>query len=197
MLRRTVGLAAGIGVSSWLLSRRNVARTRNDHVQVPVSAPTADVKVEIYRLRGETVSIGGMVEWIIATIAGRFAQSKKKNPKAQWNDLKRHITSIGLRKHLQAELGSVNDYFKPRNLAAHAGILITGVAGTTQIFRFYRDKADLRVDLVTLESMQEEVAIARAGYEAIRAIGRTLDDRQPEALADMNDLTKAMLLGRT
>lgn len=197
MLRRMVGLAAGIGVSSWLLRRRSAAPVGHAEVRVPAPAPTGDLKAEVYRLRGETVSIGGMVEWIIATLAGRFTQSKKKNPKGQWNDLKRHIESTGLKEGTRAELGSVNDYFEPRNLAAHAGVIIIGVAEATQIFRFYRAKGDLRLDLVTLESLQEEVAIARAGYEAIRAIGRTLDDHQPEVLADMNDLAKAMLIDRT
>lgn len=173
-----------------------MAPTNDAHVQVPTPAIDVDVKAEVHRLRGETVSIGGMVEWIIATLASRFAQSKKKSPRAQWNDLKRHIKSTGLKEDLRPDLGSVNDYFQPRNLAAHAGIVMTGVGEATQIFRLYRAKRDLRVDLVTLESLQEEVATARAGYDAIRAIGRALDDDDPTVLADMNDLAKGMLLGR-
>lgn len=155
-----------------------------------------DVKAEVYSLRGETVSIGGMVEWVIATLASRFARSKKKNSRAQWNDLKRHIKSKGLKEDLRDELGDVNGHFKPRNLAAHAGIVIAGVAETTQIFRLYRDKKDFQVELVTADELREETATARAGYDAIRAIGRALDDDDPAVLADMNDLAKGMLLDR-
>ena len=194
-LGRTVGWAAGVGVTNWLLQRRRAGTTTDADVQVPAPAAEPDLKTEIHRLRGETVSMGGMVEWIIAVLAGRFARSKKVRPRAQWNDLKRHIKSEGLKPELIAELQDVDGYFRPRNLAAHAGILITGTAETTQIFRLSQDKRDLHVDLITMESLHEEVATARAGYEAIRAVGRTLDEHQPDVLGDTDALTKAMLLG--
>jgi hypothetical protein len=155
-----------------------------------------DLKVEIYSLRGETVSVGGMAEWIIATLASRFEQSRRKNPRAQWTDLKRHIKSKGLNVDLQRQIADVTRYFEPRNLAAHAGMIVTGVAEATQVFRFYRDKGKLRVELVTVDKLEEELAAARVGYDAIRAIGCALDDDDPAVLADMNDLTKGILLGR-
>ncbi len=140
-----------------------------------------------------------MVELLIATLASRFAQSKKKNPRAQWNDLKPYIKSKGLKENLRDELGDVNGYFKPRNLAAHAGIIIAGVAEATQIFRLYRDRSGLQVDLVTVDKLGEETATARAGYDAIRVIGRALDDDDPAVLAAMRAHPlgqKAAIIGR-
>ena len=196
-LGRAVGWAAGIGISNWLLQRRRAIPVKETRVQVSTPQAEEDVKAEVYRLRGETVSIGGMVELLIATLANRFALSKKKKPKAQWKVLKNYIKSAGLEQDLQAEIGRVNDYFRPRDLAAHAGMIISDVAETTRILRLDRDKENLRVDLVTLESLQEEVTVAQAGFDAVRAIGRALHDHQPEVLADMDDLTRAMLLDTT
>jgi hypothetical protein len=85
--------------------------------------------------------------------ASRFAQSTKKNPRAQWRDLKRHIKSIGLSAALRDELGEVTRYFKVRNLAAHAGIMVTAVAEATQVFRLYREKGKPRVELVTVDKL--------------------------------------------
>lgn len=194
---RAVGWAAGVGISNWVLQRRRATPIEETRGQISTAPAEVDVKAEVYRLRGETVSIGGMVELLIAILANRFARSKKRKPRAQWKDLKGYIKSAGLTQDVREEVGRVNDCFQPRNLAAHAGVIIGGVAETTQIVRLDRDKRDLRVDLVTLESLQEEVAAARAGYDAIRAIGRALHEHQPEVLADMDDLTRAMLLGGT
>jgi len=85
--------------------------------------------------------------------ASRFAQSTKKNPRAQWRDLKRHIKSIGLSAALRDELGEVTRHFKVRNLAAHVGIMVTAVAEATQVFRLYREKGKPRVELVTVDKL--------------------------------------------
>lgn len=192
---RAVGWAAGIGISNWVLQRRRATPTGETRIRVSAPETERDLKDEVYRLRGETVSIGGVVEVMIGTLAGRFARSGKRKPGAQWKALKGYLKSAGLKTDLQDEIDRVNGYFKPRNLAAHTGVMIGGLAGAPQILRLFWDKGDLRVDLLTLESLQEEVATAQAAHDGIRAIGRTLDGHQPQTLADMDDLSKTMLLG--
>jgi hypothetical protein len=196
-LVRAAGWAAGVGVSNWILQRRRAIPNKEAQVPVPAASNDLDVEAEIYRLRGETVSVGGMVELLIATLARRFAGSKKKRSRAQWKDLKGYLKSTDLQKGLQDELAGVNRYFKPHNLAAHTAMILTGVADATQILRLDRAKRGFRVESVSLDELEEEVVIAQGASEAIRAIGRTLADHQPEVLADMDDLTKAVLLGST
>ena len=126
------------------------------NMQVPPPGDTEPVKAEVYCIRGETVSIGGAMEWIIAELARRFAHTTEKKPKRQWGDLKRYIKTEGLNPALQDELGDVTGYFRPRNLAAHAGVMIVGVAEATQIFRLYRDKGIPQVELVTLDELNRK-----------------------------------------
>ena len=73
----------------------------------------AEVKAEVHRILGETISIGGHVEWIIATLARRFAGSSAIGTKRQWEDLKSHINEEGLNPGLQKELEAMAKKLEP------------------------------------------------------------------------------------
>jgi len=165
-------------------------------IQLPPPGNSDPVKTEVYRIRGETVSIGGSVEWIIGTLAWEFAGSTRKGTKHQWENLKAYIMSQGLNASLQPELVAVAGYFSPRNLATHAAIVIAQTGETSQIFRLYHRSGQPRADLVTLDDLRADCAVVRAGYEAMQSIGRALDDDDPAVLSRTNRIAKAMLLSR-
>ena len=165
-------------------------------LQGPDLVKRANVKSEVHRILGETISIGGHVEWIIATLARRFVGSSAIRTNRQWEDLKRHINEEGLKPGLQKEVEAVGKYFKARLLAAHAATITTQIGETTQIFRLYRHDDKPQAESTSVEKLREETATARAGYEAIQVIGRALDDADPAALADLGVIPKAILLNR-
>ncbi len=165
-------------------------------LQGPDLLKRANVKSEVHRILGETISIGGHVEWIIATLARRFAGSTKSRAGFQWEDLKIHIVSKGLKPTLQNELEAVTKYFKARNRAAHAAIITTQIGETTQMFRLYYEGDEPQAKQASPESLQEGKATVKAGHDAIQTIGRALDDEDPAALADLGTIPRAILLNR-
>ena len=169
---------------------------KDARVEVPPPGESDQVKAEVYRIRGETVSIGGSVEWVIGTFARKFAASTQMETGRLWEDLKGYISQEGLNSRLQPELAAVAGFFTPRNLATHGAIIIAQVGQTSQIFRLYHDSGEPQAGIVTLEELRAESAAARAGYEAIHAIGRELDDNDPAVLVGTNVIMRAMLLDR-
>ena len=170
--------------------------TKDARVELPPANEPEPVKAETYCIRGETVAVGGALEWILGILAGRFARSLARMAGQKWDDLKKHIETQSLDSGLRKEIGAVGNYFAPRNLAAHAAMVIIGIGESTQIIRLF-DHGQRPVEQVTLDELRAECATAREGYEAIQAIGRALDDGQPSVLAGMNQVPRAILLGRT
>jgi len=165
-------------------------------LQGPDLVKQANVKSEVHCILGETISIGGHVEWIIATLAHRFVGSSAKRTNRQWEDLKRHINEEGLKPGLQKEVEAMGNYFKARLLAAHAATITTQIDETIQIFRLYHHNDAPQAESTTLDKLHKETAAARAGYEAIQTIGRALDDDDPAVLADLGVIPRAILLNR-
>jgi hypothetical protein len=152
----------------------------------------------IYRYGGEGVSIGGAVEYIVRRLADEFvdAGDARLPPSRRWKQVKSYIKSRDLTDRLQSELAAVARYFQARQLAAHAATIIGQVGGSTQVFRMYYDGPDPEVHIITVENLEQEVTEIRAGYEAIQAIGRILDDERPEVLRDWGAIPRAFILGR-
>lgn len=167
--------------------------TNND-----VPGPVDEIKDTVYRYRGEGVSIGGTLEYIVRRLAYEFAGVADAwlSSSKRWEKVKSYIKSRDLTDELQLELAAVAQYFKARQLAAHAATLIGQAGNSTQIFRMYYDGANHQMNIVTVEDLRQEVAEIRAGYEAIQAIGRRLDDDRPEVLRDWGEIPRAFVLGR-
>ena len=165
-------------------------------VSLPGPVSTGPIKDQMYRLRGEIVSIGGTVDWIVHRLADVYAGSSQPSTKRRWDELKGHLKERGLTGSLQDELQAVALYFRARELAAHAATIIAQVGESTQVFRLYYDRSSHEVELITLDDLKEESLQARRGYEALQAIGRALDDDEPGVLLGMGSLPKAMLIGR-
>ena len=66
-----------------------------------------------------------------------------------------------------------------RNVAAHAGTVVSHVGDATQIWGVYYDGQAHKVETITMEDLKREARIARDGYEAAQTIGRALDDDRP------------------
>jgi hypothetical protein len=167
-------------------------------IHLPEPEPTGPIKDQMYRYRGETVSVGGGAEWIIYRLADHFAGPTQGNTDAgrRWEDIKEYLRARNLTASLQPQIRAVTEYFNARNLAAHARTVVAQVGESTQIFRL-RGRSTQNVEIITIEDLKGEAAKARAGYEAARAVGRALDDDQPTVLAGLNSFAKAMLIGRT
>lgn len=86
------------------------------------------------------------------------------------------------------------EYFRVRELAVHGATIVVGVAESTQIFRFFYDGNQHKMELVTLDDLARETQVARSGFEAVQAIGRALDSNDRSVLRDMNSIAKAMLI---
>jgi hypothetical protein len=166
-------------------------------IHLPSPEPTGPLKDQMYRYRGETVSIGATMDWVIRRLAAEFAASSQPTTARRWEDIKRYLRELGITQTLQRELQAVAEYFKAREMAAHAATVIVQVGEASQIFRLYYDGPTQKVDSITTEDLKDESALARTGYAAAQAVGRALDDEQPQVLAGLNSIVKALLIGRT
>src|SRR5262245_23159445 len=79
--------------------------------------------------------------------------------------------------------------FNPRNLAAHAAMMIVNVGDTTQLLRLYREGEESKTDEVTIERLRADVRHVRSAYAAIQAIGDALHRAQPRVLTDKRQST--------
>ena len=167
----------------------------SNDAEVTVSPPgdPDPIKTETYLLRGETVSIGGTLEWILQNLARRFSKSESTKPSRLWDDLKSYITASGLNPELQSEIRAVSEYFRPRALAAHASLAFAAIGSSIQIWRLFENDGP-QLESVTLDQLRAERSLARDGYSAMQAIGRTLDAHAPEVLGDLNVFLRSMLL---
>lgn len=173
--------------------------TQDATVRLPAAEPTGATKQVIYEYRGEIVSVGSMMDWIINRLSIAFevaGDEPQPSTARRWTELKKYLKSRGLTHKLQPELAAVAEYFKVRELAAHAATVVATVSESTQIFRLFYDGPTHRIDVASIEELRSEVATARAGHEAVQAIGRVMDDDRPEVLAGTSPLPKMMLIGR-
>ena len=166
------------------------------HVTLPPTPDSGQLKARIYQIRGETLAVGATVEWILGKLAQAFAGSGQDRARDRWDDLKTHIKAQDhLASELRAEMLDVGEYFRPRNLAAHAPMVIVGVGSSVQILRL-RERGPRAVEIVTEDQLQAECARARKGHAAIQAIGRGLDDREPAVLGRASPVLRGIVLGR-
>jgi hypothetical protein len=93
------------------------------------------------------------------------------------------------------ELAAVDEYLKIRNRAAHAITMVAHAGESTQIMRFYYEGSGLSGGEVTLDDLRREAQIARAGHNALRAVGRALHQDQPAVLAALGVVNRMLLLG--
>jgi hypothetical protein len=159
--------------------------------------PPGSTKDQIYRSRGEAVTIGGAAEWTIHQLSTHFAGSTL-DPKAtegRWEEIKAELSDRQLTDGLQRELAAVDEYLKIRNRAAHAITMVAHAGESTQIMRFYYEGSGLSGGEVTLDDLRREAQIARAGYNALRAVGRALHQDQPAVLAALGVVNRMLLLG--
>lgn len=166
-------------------------------VHMPPPEPSDPIKQAVYQCRGEAVSIGGTLDYIVRRLTDEFVGTgdPRASTARSWKALKVYINDRGLTDALQPQLAAVAHYFRTRQLAVHGATMIAHVSESTQIFRMYFDGPDHKMEIVTLEDLWREVAVIRAGYEALQAVGRALDNDRPEVLRDWNELPKAMVLG--
>jgi hypothetical protein len=165
-------------------------------IRLPESEPTGPIKDQMYRYRGEIVSIGAAVDWIMHRLDDEFVHSAQPTTARRWDAIKAHLRERGLTNGLQPQLRAVAEYFKARELGAHAAMVIAQVGDSAQVLRLYYDGPTQKIEAVTIEDLKREAGVARAGYEAAQTIGQALDDDLPEVLVGMNPLAKAMLIGR-
>jgi hypothetical protein len=165
-------------------------------VQVSEPGPTDPMKEEIYRYRGETVSIGAAMDWVIRGLAVHFADSTNTATKRCWKHIKHRLGEEDLSGSVQPQMRAVAAFFEVRRLAVHAGLVLLRTSDSTQILRLYYDETTQRVDDVAVDVLKREAVTARQGYEAARAIGRELDDALPTVLAGLGTLPKVKLIGR-
>jgi hypothetical protein len=171
-----------------------------------VTSPNDQVRADLYALRGEIVSVGSRIEWIIDSLARGFANATHNDASRQWDDVKAEVVGRNLNAGLQPQLADIAQYFKPRALAAHSTTVITSVAegtpdGTTQwghqqILRLFRDATGPRAEQVTIDDLRGELSIVKEAHQAIRVVGRALDDDDPTVLANVSHLAKSLVLDR-
>jgi hypothetical protein len=169
----------------------------NATIRIPEPEPTGPIKDQMYRYRGEAVSIGGAMDWIIWHLATRFAGSKQPTTSRRWNELKADLKVRNLTNKLQQELSAVATAFDARVKATHAITLPVQIGESTQILRLYFDRDTPQGDQVTIEDFRQEATDARKGYQAVQAVARALDQDQPSILAGASGLARAMLIGTT
>lgn len=150
-------------------------------------------KETVYQLRGEAVAVGGAVEWRIHHLAQLFARSEEADTSRQWSDLKQHLRDRGLTDALQVELAAVAAFNAARNSAAHSYEIV--IPGPTKVLRVNRRRTP-DVELTSLDELHGEVVVVRRAWEAVGAIGRSLDDDDPRVLADWNEMRRALLIDR-
>ena len=165
-------------------------------INMPEPPPTGPVWEQVYRYRGESVSIGGAMDLIIRVLAEEYAGSDdpRLDTSRRWDEVKRCLRERGLTNGLQPELEAIAEYFKVRRLAAHGAIFVAQVGTDSSIFRVWYDGPTFQSDQVRIEDLKREAAMARKGYEVCRAVGRALDDDQPAVLAGMNQIRRFMLM---
>jgi len=170
-----------------------------DEVRIyfPGPEPSDGIKRQTYLLRGEAVAAGGTAEWIIRTLAAAFTTSTQSEVGRLWHDIKATLVERGLTAGLQKELDDVAAYFKARNLAAHASIVVAAVGSDHQILRLYQSKGKAQIDVVALADLESEVTTARDGYLAVQAVARALSEDNPAALSGLGTFPRFMVMGVT
>jgi hypothetical protein len=167
----------------------------HETIDLPEPEPTGPIKDQMYKCRGETVSIGAALEWIIHRLADEYVgPADRDRPTARrWDDLKRYLVARELTGRLQPQLQAVAEYFTARNAAAHAPTVVVQVGESTQILRLYYGGLTTRVDPIAIEDLRSEAAQARAGYKAAQAVGRAVDGDRPAVRAGLGHVARTIL----
>lgn len=155
----------------------------------------ADVKDQIYRLRGEAMSVAGHVEWIISGLTKEFVPSfTKREAKRRWNEaLKPYLGAAALTQSLQPQLADMAAYFGPRNLTSHAAFIISNVGTENQIIRLWESLSGLEAQTVSFDDLKGEVDTIRKAWTAIRTIGGAMHHHDPKVLK--NEFSRMLMLG--
>lgn len=189
----------GLGPASVLLMVNSAPQVWTETSASSVQADEiAAMRAAAYALRGESVSVGGAVDYAIrrmsdAIVIGPIPATE---PSARrWSRIKHYINSRGLTDGLQAELQAVATYFQARQLAAHGRIVILCAGETVQIFRTFIDGYELIVEAVTLDQLQNDVAMVRGGWDALQFLGRTIDCDEPMIFQHWGDIARWSVIG--
>ena len=139
-----------------------------------------DVKRQVHLLIGETIAYGARGEWLLRTFATVYADTTNSSVSRCWEAVKAEVRRLGLTDDLQREMADVSRMIEVRNAAAHRTPLYVGVGGRVQILRFSLDREGRPVvHSEEIEELEQAVADARAGHDAVQRIGIALDERRP------------------
>lgn len=181
------------------LRRLTLAVSRRDaEIAVPGPGDRMSVKSQVHLLRGEIVSIGSHVDWIIWHLSETFTPgcTTKDRTARRWAGLKRHLKVESLADHVQPQIDAVDAYFDARNVAAHSVVLVTSVSTSLQLFRIDLANGDEQLTLISLDDLLAERDRARSGHEALQQIAQVLDSNDSGALRGISWTKRAILLGR-
>ena len=154
----------------------------------------------LYLLRGDIVTIGSRIELLRDRLwdclpnepgAAEICPTCSRPAHRKWDRVEHAIEKLDLGEDVDHHMRTLLAYNEPRNLAAHSQYLMATVGSDTQVIRWNDQKNES--EIVTGESLEDEVEICRNALSALQEIIEYLMEADGTIFARMDNLTNVVM----